>query len=351
MTGILSEDAISRLKKLIAVISPSMQEDNMLNHLKKEWMTVVPEGDVKTDSMGNLEFSVIRNADYPTVALVAHTDTICVQITQCIGAGKYRFRSVGASPNMLLGQSVTLINEDGETFPGVVGFDATSQYGQPKGLIFEDLWIDLIGAKDTSSVSAGDLAVLTPRIEISDDIISGSALDDRIGLFIMGEVLRRYVSEGKDYPVNLICAGTVQEEVGLRGSALLSLPNDTSAVIVLDVDYATDIPTPHEDQMGQLHLHNGPGIHRKADNSPRLRKLIKTVATEKGLPIQTSLGRFLYGGTDATPIQVARNGSGNQVCNITIPCRYMHSPIETVSSRDVASAIEIILGIIKKIAV
>ncbi len=347
MSVSLSDDAISRLKSLLDVISPSMQERNMLRYLADEWSGICPEGKIKSDAMGNLEFSIIKDTNYPTLALIAHTDTICIQITQSLGKGKFRFRSIGTSPHMLLGQPIVVINEDGETFDGVIGFDATSQYGQPKGLVFEDLWIDIPADYNPDSVSTGDLAVLKPRCEINASTISAASLDDRLGLFIIGEVLRRFMTPGNSSAVNLICTGSVQEEVGLRGSAGLDFSHKPDAIIVLDVDHATDIPASHEDQTGRLYLNNGPGIHRKADNSPALRKLIKTVAAQQGLPLQTSLGRFVYGGTDSTSLQVARNRSGNHVCNLTIPCRYIHSPVETASLNDVAAAVEILSGILE----
>ena len=345
MTARLSDESTTRLTALLDIISPSMQEHDMVRYLAKDWTSVFPDGKIKTDAMGNIEFSVIRDAKYPTVALIAHTDTICIQITQCTGNGKYRFRSIGASPHMLLGQPVTVVNEDGKRADGVIGFDATSQYGQPKGLVFEDMWIDVSSQDGNCPISIGDLAVLKPRCSINGDIISATALDDRLGLFIIGETIRRF-SQAADLPVNLICAGSVQEEVGLRGSAGFEFSLTPDAIIVLDVDYATDIPTPHEDQMGRLYLNNGPGLQRKADNSPMLRRLIKNVSAKMDLPIQTSLGRFIYGGTDATSLQPARKPEGNHVCNLTIPCRYMHSPIETASLQDVANAIEIIYGVL-----
>lgn len=248
---------------------------------------------------------------------------------------------------MLLGQPVVVINEYGDCLDGVVGFDATSQFGQPKGLVFEDLWIDVIDGNEENKVSVGDLVVLAPRCHITDRCISGTALDDRAGLFAITEVLERYCGDGKDWSVNLICVATVQEEVGLRGSSLFEFNRRPDAVLVLDVDYATDIPTPHEDQMGRLYLHCGPGVHRKADNNSELRRFIINVAKKKGIPYQISLGRFVYGGTDSTQLQIARGVTGNRVCNITIPCRYMHSPIETVSKQDLSNTIELLSALLQ----
>lgn len=335
----LSENELPRLTSLLEIVSPSMQEEDMISYLKSDWQSVVSEGKVKVDAIGNLEFSVIRSDDFPTVAIVAHADTISVQLTQRIGNGRYRFRSIGCSPHMLLGQNVVIVNECGQKFHGVVGFDATSQYGQPKGLVFEDLWIDVNHSRNSDDVTPGDLAVLAPQSRIEGDCITGTGLDDRLGLFVVGEVLRRYAQN--DAQVNLICVATTQEEVGLRGSQTFEFTHKPDGVIVVDVDYATDIPTPHEDQMGRLYLGQGPGVLRKADNSSTLRGFIKRVAAKCDIPLQASMGRFLYGGTDCSSLQVTRNAMGYRVANITLPLRYMHSPIETASLSDVANAINL----------
>ena len=339
----LCDNALKRLAELMDIISPSMQEGEMREYLINSWQTIVPDGTINVDTMGNLEFSVVRDSNFPTLALVAHADTVCVQITQHIGGGKYRFRSIGCSPHMLLGQNVIIVNEAGKKFNGVVGFDATSQFGQPKGLVFEDLWIDTFNPRP--SIQPGDLAVLAPQFNVNGDFITGPALDDRLGLFVIGEVLRRYAAG--NIPLNLSCVATVQEEVGLRGSLAFEFSHHPDAVIVLDADYATDIPAHHEDQMGRLYPGLGPGVLRKADNSPNLRKLIQSVASSRELPLQVSLGRFVYGGTDCSSLQMHRDIKGSPIANITIPVRYMHSPAETSSLADVTHAIELLTGLIE----
>lgn len=345
----LSDIAITRLTSLIDIISPSMQENEMTSFLKENWSEIEPNGYFNIDAIGNLEFSVRRGDSFPTLALIAHTDTICIQIIQAVGIGKYKFRSIGCSPQMLLGQSVVIINEYGQKFNGVIGFDATSQFGQPKGLVFEDLWIDLINADNCKSIEIGDLAVLKPKCLIDERYITSTSLDDRLGLYVIGETLRWYSQS--DIPLNLICVATAQEEVGLRGSLAFKFSHKPNAVIVLDVDYSTDIPTPHEDQLGKLYLGSGPGVHRKADNSALLRKLIKSVASTKNIPLQISLGRYLYGGTDCSSIQVMRDIQGLHTVNITLPVRYMHSPIETASLNDLSNAIDLLKGVAERISI
>lgn len=345
---ILSESALKRLAAILDIVSPSMQEHAMISYLGKDWTSVLPTAAVNVDAIGNLEFAARRSETYPTLALVAHADTICVQITQCVGCGRYRFRSVGCSPHMLLGQKMIIVNESGEKFIGMVGFDATSQYGQPKGLVFEDLWIDLLDPSDSGHIEPGDLAVLCPTHAVKGDFICGTGLDDRLGLFVIGEVLRWYSQS--DICLNLSCVATVQEEVGLRGSLALAFGYEPDAAIVLDVDYATDIPSAHEDQLGRLYPGKGPGVLRKADNSPELRRLVREVAADRHLMLQTSLGRFLYGGTDCSSLQVSRHIHGFPVANITLPLRYMHSPVETASLSDVSQAVGLVCGVAEALA-
>lgn len=344
--GKLDKDKLNALHVLLEIVSPSMQEDEMLDFLQRQWNEICPSGHVRRDVMGNMEFSIILNDSYPTLALVAHADTVCIQITSCIGNGKYRFRSVGLSPHTLLGQHVIVVTEQGKRFNGVIGFDATSQFGQPKGLVFEDLWIDVPG-QDCLEIAPGDLAVISPRVSVADDTITAPGLDDKVGLFIISEVLRYYATNLSETSLNLICVATVQEEVGLRGSGMFKFSSHPDAVIVLDVDYATDIPSPHEDQMGRLWLHHGPGVQRKADNNPGIRQIIKDAAKRIERPLQMSLGRFLYGGTDGTQLQMTREDNGCAIANLTIPCRYMHSPAETVSQLDVVAATDILCALVK----
>ena len=335
----ISDNALDRLASLVGIISPSMQEREMMAYIKEDWQRIAPDGTITIDAIGNVEFAIHRNDAFSTLALVAHADTICVQITSKVGLGKYRFRSIGCSPHMLLGQRVVIVNEEGDTCNGVIGFDATSQFGQPKGLVFEDLWIDVPDYGHCQSIEIGDLVVLKPNYTTEGDFITSTALDDRLGLFIIGEVLRWY--SHNDSSVNLTCVATAQEEVGLRGSLAFRFSHTPDAAIVFDVDYATDIPTHHEDQMGRLYLGQGPGVLKKADNSLLLRNLIKSIASIHNIPLQTSLGRFVYGGTDCSSLQITHTNHGFLTANITLPVRYMHSPIETASFTDISHAIEL----------
>ena len=338
--------ACGRLGSLVQVISPSMNERAMASRLRTLWADAGI--DTVTDVMGNLH-GVANPSGTIHVGLAAHMDTVAIQITRILPGGQMQFRSIGLSQYVLLGQRMKVLTGHG-CVDGVIGFDPTSQYGQPKGLVPDDLWLD-IGARDYEEASAqvevGDLAVLSPVLnDMCGDCLCGTGMDNRVGLFVMTECVTAF-ARSPHPAVCLHALGTVQEEVGLRGAAVAAAFHRLDACFVLDVDYATDTPTPHENQMGALHLGRGVGLHVKSDNSPILRELACDVARRRGIPFQKTLGRFLYGGTDASPLQLQCGGMA--VLNVNIPCRYMHSPAETCSKSDVESAIRLLWGMIGEI--
>lgn len=344
---IFDSEAYGRLQKLIDILSPSMEEVSMAAYLRSLW-----EKDgvkVKTDVMGNIHGTIDEGDNNAIhIGLIAHMDTVAIQITKICPNGLLQFRYIGLRPHVLLGQFVKVLTQKG-VIEGAVGFDTTSQYGQPKGLIEEDLWLD-IGASGyenaLSMVSIGDLAVITPRLtKLKNMHICGTGLDDRIGVFIMNECLNWFVKNGSSVCLHFI--GSTQEEIGLRGAGIIAAQYHLNACFVIDVDYATDILVSHDNQMGTLQLGKGVGLHIKSDNNPVLRKLASKVGDEFNIAYQLSLGRFLCGGTDATSLQLQSGGIATM--NINIPCRYMHSPIEICHINDIESAVTLLIHTINKI--
>ena len=340
------KDAFNRLQDLVNILSPSMEERAMSSLLRHHWDSL--GASVRTDVMGNV-YASLGTKQALNVGIVAHMDTVAVQITKILSNGLLQIRHIGLRAHTLLGQPLKVLTRKG-AIDGVIGFDPTSQFSQPKGLIDDDLWMD-IGAFDydqaSEMVDIGDLAVLTPRIsEMGHDTICGTAIDDRIGLFIMNECIRWFT--GHNTPVNLHFIGSVQEEVGLRGAAVVAANSPLDACFILDVDYATDTLCSHDNQMGPLFLGKGVGLHVKSDNNPVLRRICREVADREHIPYQLSLGRYIYGGTDGSSIQIQQNGVA--VLNLNIPCRYMHSPIEMCSKRDVESTVQLLIAVIEELA-
>ncbi len=341
------EAAFRDLEVLMKITSPSMNEVDMAANLRQLWAGYGLK--VETDMMGNIHACVKGTRDVD-VAVCAHMDTTAVQITKILPNGMLQFRRIGIIPHVLLGQRLVIKTEHG-LVEGVVGFDPTSQYGQPKGLVEEDLWIDIcVGSQQEaeSMVSVGDLGVLEGALTtLNKDYLCGAGVDNRIGLFVLNECVKSFA--GKECPVNLHFVATAQEEVGLRGAAVAASAGKFNVCIVLDVDYATDTLTPHENQMGSLKLGGGAGLQVKADNNPVLRRLANEAAQQKNIKCQTSVGRFLYGGTDSAPVQIS--GSGVATLNVSVPCRYMHSAVELCHKSDVESVVDLVHALIERIGV
>ena len=340
-----NEEALTRFQDLVEVISPSMEEVPMADFLRGRWKRAGAQ--LYTEVMGNV-YASIGERHPLNVGIIAHMDTVAVQITKILPNGMLQLRHIGLRPHTLLGQPMKVLTKNG-VIDGAIGFDPTSQYGQPKGLVEEDLWLD-IGASDdkvaASKVQVGDLAVLAPRISaMGDKILCGTAIDDRIGLFVVDECLRWFSKH--QVPVNLKFIGSSQEEVGLRGSPIIASNTALDVCIVLDVDYATDTPTPHDNQMGSLLLGKGVGIHIKSDVNPVLRRIAVEVAEANQIAYQLSLGRFIYGGTDSTALQIQRNGIAT--LNMNIPCRYMHSPVEMCHKEDVESCTRLLIALVEEL--
>jgi len=340
------DTAEKRLKGLFSVASPYSYEVLMGNYLRELWSS--QNYNVSTDVLGNV-YASLSGLKPIHIGLVAHIDTVAIQITKIMPNGMLLFRSVGLALPVLLGQRVNVVTSKG-LLEGIVGFDPVVQYASTRGLMDDDLWIDIgtrTNQESLSLVDIGDFAVLKGEYGyIGKDYITIPAIDDRIGVFIIDECLRWFA--GKEVPLHLHAIGSVQEEIGLRGASVIGHNLPLDACFILDVDYATDTLTPHESQLGKLILGEGVGFHRKADNNIVLQRIIREVAEKYSLQYQVSLGRNIYGGTDATSVQLQMGGIATM--NINIPCRYIHSTVEMCSLSDVETAINLLIKVIQYIA-
>lgn len=335
--------AESLLRKLVGVEAPSGDERRMGGFLRN-LLETMPGVAVSTDVLGNV-YASYDTGGTVSLGLVAHIDSVGIQITRVDSDGMCRFRMVGGLlPHVLLGQRVKILTRSG-VVDGVIGFDQTSQFGQPKGLVDSDLWIDTLSAAG-SSVKAGDFAVMEPHVKADGNLLSGTSLDDRIGVLSLLEILR-LVNEHR-LPVNLHCIFSAQEEIALRGASIISANCNMDACIVVDVDYATDTPLSHSEQMGCLVLGHGAGLTRKVDNNPVLFRIFSDVAEKEEIPYQVNVGRYICRGTDAAVLQTS--GKGVATLNVSVPCRYMHSPVEVCSIKDVESVISLIYSAIRMMA-
>jgi endoglucanase len=204
----------------------------------------------------------------------------------------------------------------------------------------KDLWVD-IGAKDKAEaeehVNIGDpITVELEYREMLNHLIAAPATDDKSGLWVAMEALRRIDSE--KLKVGVFAVSTVQEEVGLRGSKTSSFSIDPHIGIATDVTFATDCPTLEKKHNGDVKLGKGPVLTKGPNMTTKLVNDLISVAGKHGIPVQlVAEGRIT--GTDAGSIQVNRSGVATAL--ISIPNRYMHTPVEVISLFDVNYAAEL----------
>jgi endoglucanase len=189
-------------------------------------------------------------------------------------------------------------------------------------------------------VTIGDPVAFRSNCEfLGKNRVKSKGLDDKIGAFVIAEALRELSS--KKINVGVYAVGTVQEELGLRGAATSAFGINPNVGIAVDVGFATDLPDIDKKELGEGVMGKGPFIERNADNNPVLGRVIRKIAAKHKIPVQEKAGFRASGGTDTARIQLTRSGVATAL--ISIPNRYMHTPVEMCDLRDVEAAIKLIV--------
>ncbi len=320
-------------KTILATPSPSGYE-GPLQQAVREY--VAPFADeVAGDVHGNL--MAVRNPGAKRrVMLAGHCDQIGL-IVQYIDSDGYLFiQGIGGwDPLMLIGQRANVWSEAGPVF-GVIGrkpihlLTDEERKQVPK---LKDLWLDIGAANKEEAeklVRVGDaVTVELAYREMRNDRVASPAMDDKCGVWVVMEALRRIDAQKLRWAVYAV--STVQEEVGLRGARTSAFGIDPEVGVAVDVTHATDCPTIEKKEEGDIALGKGPVIERGPNMNPKIvRRLIDT-AKANDIPLQISAsGRAT--GTDANAIQVNRSGVATGL--VSIPNRYMHSPVEVIALPD-----------------
>lgn len=298
---------------------------------------------IRTDVHGNV--IAVRNAEAPVrVMLAGHADQIGLIVSYIDEHGYIYVLSVGGwDIQNLIGTRVKIWTANGPV-DGVIGkkpihlMDDEEKKQVPK---IKDIWVD-IGAKDKAEaekhVSIGDpITVELEYRELLNNFIAAPATDDKAGVWIVMEALRRI--DASKLKVAVFAVSTVQEEVGLRGSRTSAFGIDPHIGIATDVTFATDCPTVEKKQNGDVKLGAGPVITRGPNMTTKLVNALVTTADQHKIPVQmVAEGRIT--GTDAGSIQVNRSGVATAL--ISTPNRYMHTPVEMISLNDLDHAADLI---------
>jgi len=342
-------DAAARefLFRLLRTPSPSGYEQP-IQRLVREYLGCCADG-VTTDSHGNV-IGVKNPAGATRVLLAGHCDQIGLIVQYVDADGFISVQPIGGwDPIQLVGARVTLWTQDGPV-PGVMSrkpIHLLTEEERKQVPKMKDLWID-IGAENKadceSVVRVGDAVTFELEVRpLRRDLCAAVAMDDKVGLWVVLEAFRRAVAAGP-LPCALHVASTVQEEIGLRGAQTSCYGVDPHVAIAVDVTHATDCPTIDKKSEGDVALGKGPVVYRGPNMNPHVVDRLLAAAATREIPYQLAAsGRATP--TDANALQVTRAGVATGL--VSVPNRYMHSAVETVSLDDADRTADLLAAFVR----
>ena len=335
------------LEKLSNAHGVSGSEGSVFSVIKKELKGYVDE--IREDAMGNL--IATKRGNKFKVMLAAHMDEIGLMVKYIDDKGFIRFVALGGwyAPT-LYNQRVVLHGSKGKCY-GVIGGKPPHMMDEEekkKAVKVDNLFLD-VGASNRSEVEALGIEIGTPITidreftRLANDRVTGKAFDNRAGVVMLIKTLKNVES-----PFTIYGVFTVQEEVGLKGARTSAYTLDPDCAIATDVTIPGDHPG-MEMKDAAVEMGKGPVI-TIVDSSGRgliaNRKLVKWLRDAAGannIPVQVEVGTG--GTTDATAIHLTKGGIPSTT--LSIPSRYIHSPVEVLDVRDIEAAVELLIAALK----
>lgn len=288
------------------------------------------------------------------VMLEAHADEIGYMVKHISKEGFLCVDRVGGSDVATArGRRVDILGDKG-IVRGVIGNVAIhirENRDDEKAPKVHELWID-IGADSAAEVAKAGIRVGHP-IVYTDTVemlgahrLVGRAIDNRIGGFIIAEVIARLSRAKKRPQATVIAVNAVQEEIGGHGAKMAAHRLMPDVAVVLDVTHATDTPAVDVKKHGEVRLGGGPSLtHGGANHLEVVRRLME-VAEKNRIPIQhESSSRFT--GTDTDVIFTQQHGIPSAL--VSLPLRYMHSVVETADLRDVEQVVRLLTAFVQSV--
>jgi putative aminopeptidase FrvX len=341
----MDSTSLDFFKKILETPSPSGFE-RPVQDLVRQYVGDAAD-QVSTDLHGNV-IAVKNPGAKLRVMLAGHCDQIGMLVQHIDNEGFIYAQPIGGwDPQVLIGQRMTIWTASGAV-PAVIArkpIHLLAEDERNKVPKLKDLWLD-IGAKDKAdaadSINIGDPVTLELGYRpLRNNLACAPAMDDKSGLWVVLEAFRRAAQKPLDCA--LYAVSTVQEEIGLRGAQTSSFGIDPQVGIAVDVTHATDCPTIDKKQEGDVALGRGPVIYRGPNMNPVVVERLIQTAKSAELPYQLAAsGRATP--TDANTMQV--NRAGMAVALVSVPNRYMHSPVEMISLEDIDRAADLLAGFV-----
>lgn len=333
------------LKKLVSAPSPSGFE-GPAQKVVRDYLKPFADK-VSGDRNGNV-IALKKGSGKLKVMVVGHADEIGFIVNHIDEQGYLYVKPLGGfDVNLLPGLRVEIYHA-GKAIRGIIGKKPIHMLrGGDEGakLKMEDLWID-IGASNRAAalkkVAVGDVVTYKGDFEqLSDDLIVTKATDNKVGVYVACAVLRELAK--KPLKANYYAVSSVGEETTMRGARTSAWQIEPDVAIAVDVTFTSDIPGADKRVFGEVSLAKGPTLSIGAALHPAVHAKLLDVAAKHKIPYQMEIapGRT---GTDADAIHDLKGGSAMAV--IGIPNRYMHSPNEVVSLKDLDAAVKLLSAFI-----
>lgn len=330
------EGFLELLEQLCALDGPSGCEDAVRDFIREQAAPYADE--LVEDSMGNL-MALRRGRKQPEkpLMLCAHMDEVGVIAKRITDEGMVKFGFVGGvDPRVAIGRRVRFTNG----VRGIVGIKAVhlttaaERRNMPKT---KDLYLDIGAdnrAQSEARLSPGDYGTFDSESRrFGDGLLKAKAIDDRLGCAVLLTLLREQPAADTWF------CFTVQEEVGLRGSATAAFRIDPGFCLVVEGTTAADLAeVPEEKQV--CRLRGGavlPFMDRGTIYDRELFELLRDAAEERGIRWQTK--HMVAGGTDAGRIHKLRTGV--RTAGVAAPVRYIHSPVSVAAVEDMEGVLAI----------
>lgn len=332
------------LETLISTPSPTGHESEG----QKVWKKYISKyaDSVESDSYGSALAKMTVSSDLPTIMLEAHADEIGMVVQYISDDGFITLNKLGGSDSTIARAKRVYIHGRKGRVAGVIGNTAIhlqdNKNGGGKQPAWKDIYVDIgVSSKEEALklVQVGDPVTYTDELEfLNEEILTGRALDNRIGGFAIARVMKKLKENKKGLRVNVLALNSVQEEVGGFGARMMSYRHMPDAALVTDVTHATDTPGIDNKEHGAVKLGKGPSIQHGGANHPAVVRLIEGAAEKHSIDLQHE-ATSVRTGTDTDSIFYQRTGIPSAL--ISLPLRYMHSPVETASVHDLESLIEL----------
>jgi len=331
----MREQSLEFLKRLVNTPSPVGHEVRG----QRVWLDYAgPFADSTfSDAYGNC-VAVLHKGGSPRLMLAGHADEIAMVVNYVTDEGYLYVRRMGGVDAGITRAQRVLIHTRNGPIKGVVGSVAPhlkKEEEEPKPPKMHDLFIDIGVANRKEAeklVRVGDPVTLNDEFdELRNGLAIARAFDNRVGTFAVAETLR-LLREGRSKLEAEVCAvSSVQEEVGLLGVRQIAYALKPDVAVVVDVTHATDYPTVNKMQHGDVRLGRGPTLTRGGCNHPEVVARLEAVAKAGRIPFQRE-ATSTTSGTDADAVFWTRGGIASAL--VSLPDRYMHSPVEVISLKD-----------------